>query len=156
VIATMHLGAEGVTAQRTKNATEIFLKIDRGNPVAFADAAVRGGAALVIGHGPHVLRAAEWRERGALIAYSLGNLLTYGPFTLKEPSNRGAVLCATVDRSGRVSAASVRSTMQLAPGVLRADPTHRAAALIDSLGSIDFRGTAARVNRDNGAVRARP
>ena len=59
---------------------ERFLGIDRGNPVAFADAAVRGGAALVIGHGPHVLRAIEWRERGALIAYSLGNLVTYGPF----------------------------------------------------------------------------
>jgi len=155
VIATMHLGAEGIEAQRTRNATEIFLKIDRGNPVAFADAAVRGGAALVVGHGPHVLRALEWRERGALIAYSLGNLLTYGPFTLKEPLNRGAVLCATIDRTGRVSEASLASTQQLAPGVMQADSTHRAAALVDSLGLLDFGRTGARAEA-GGVLRARP
>jgi len=156
VIATMHLGAEGAGAQRTRNASEIFLRnIDRGNPVAFADAAVRGGAALVVGHGPHVLRALEWRDRGALIAYSLGNLLTYGPFTLKEPLNRGAVLCATIDRSGRVSEASLASTMQLAPGVMQADGTNRAAALVDSLGLLDFRSTGARAGSD-GVLKARP
>ncbi len=117
----MHLGAEGRDAQRTRDAPERFLGIDRGNPVAFAEAAVRGGAALVIGHGPHVLRAVEWRDRGALIAYSLGNLLTYGPFRLREPANRGAVLCATIDRNGRARDAELRPTMQLAPGVLRRD-----------------------------------
>ena len=146
VIATMHLGGEGVQAQRTLDATEIFLRIDRGNPIAFADAAVRGGAVLVVGHGPHVLRGIEWRERGALIAYSLGNLLTYGPFALREPLNRGAVLCATIDRRGRVESASVASTVQLAPGVLRHDSTATAAALIDSLGSLDFPSTGARVD----------
>ncbi|MEP6730426.1 MAG: CapA family protein [bacterium] len=154
VIATMHLGAEGFEAQRTRNTEEIFLRIDRGNPVAFADAAVRGGAALVVGHGPHVLRALEWREHGALIAYSLGNLITYGPFTLKEPLNRGAVLCATIDRSGRVSAASLASTMQLAPGVMQSDTTHRAAALVDSLGLLDFRLTGARAE-STGVLKAR-
>ena len=145
VIATMHLGAEGRDAQRTADTTEMFLGIDRGNPVAFADAAVRGGAALVVGHGPHVVRAMEWRDRGALIAYSLGNLLTYGPFLLKEPLNRGAVLCATIDASGRVSAASVGSTVQRAPGVLDADRSARAAAISDSLARLDFPATGARV-----------
>jgi hypothetical protein len=154
VIATMHLGAEGKDAQRTADSTEIFLGIDRGNPVAFADAAVRGGAALVIGHGPHVLRAMEWRDRGALIAYSLGNLLTYGPFTLKEPLNRGAVLCATIDATGRVSSADVRSTVQHAPGVLEADRGGRGAALADSLGRVDFPATGARVGA-SGEVRPR-
>ena len=146
VVVTMHLGAEGMAAQRTRDATEIFLKIDRGNPVGFADAAVRGGAAMVIGHGPHVLRAVEWRARGALIAYSLGNLLTYGPFTLKEPLNRGAVLCASLDEDGRVSESALTSTMQLAPGVLVRDSTHRAAALVDSLGRLDFWRTRARLD----------
>jgi hypothetical protein len=151
----MHLGAEGRSAQRTTDATELFLgNIDRGNPVAFADAAVRGGAAMVIGHGPHVLRAMEWRDRGALIAYSLGNLLTYGPFTLTEPLNRGAVLCATIDESGRVREADVGSTVQLAPGVLEADRSARAAALTDSLGQLDFPRTGARVG-PNGELRPR-
>jgi len=155
VVATMHLGAEGRDAQRTGDSTELFLgSIDRGNPVAFADAAVRGGAALVIGHGPHVLRAMEWRDRGALIAYSLGNLLTYGPFVLKEPLNRGAVLCATIDATGRVANAQVRSTMQRAPGVLQADRRARGAALADSLGRLDFPATGARVD-ETGEVRPR-
>jgi poly-gamma-glutamate capsule biosynthesis protein CapA/YwtB (metallophosphatase superfamily) len=155
VIATMHLGAEGKDAQRTADATEMFLgSIDRGNPVAFAEAAVRGGAALVIGHGPHVLRALEWSDRGALIAYSLGNLLTYGPFVLKEPLNRGAVLCANFDGSGRVANAAIGSTVQLAPGVLEADRLARAAALTDSLGQLDFPATGARVG-PTGEIRPR-
>jgi poly-gamma-glutamate capsule biosynthesis protein CapA/YwtB (metallophosphatase superfamily) len=154
VIATMHLGAEGRNAQRTVDSTELFLGIDRGNPVAFADAAVRGGAALVVGHGPHVLRAIEWRDRGALIAYSLGNLLTYGPFTLTEPLNRGAVLCTTIGENGRVRAAEVGSTVQLAPGVLQADRSARAAAIADSLGRLDFPETGARADV-TGVLRAR-
>jgi len=154
VVVTMHLGAEGRDAQRTRDEPERYLGIDRGNPVAFADAAVRGGAALVVGHGPHVLRAVEWRDRGALIAYSLGNTLTYGPFRLHEPANRGAVLCTTLDRTGRASAAELRPTMQLAPGVLRRDARSRAIVLVDSLGRLDFPATAARVGRD-GRLRAR-
>jgi hypothetical protein len=154
VIVTMHLGAEGRDAQRTSDAGERYLGIDRGNPVAFADAAVRGGAALVIGHGPHVLRAVEWRERGALIAYSLGNLVTYGPFKLREPANRGAVLCTTLDQRGRPRDAELRATRQLAPGVMRADRTARAAILVDSLGRLDFPATGARV-RARGHLEAR-
>lgn len=154
VIVTMHLGAEGPTAQRTKNATERFLnKINRGNPVAFADAAFSGGATLVIGHGPHVLRAAEWRG-DQLAFYSLGNLLTYGPFKLREPTNRGVVACATIDSAQHVSNAELRPTMQAWPGVVRADSTKRALRLIDSLSALDFPRTGARVD-SSGAVTKR-
>jgi hypothetical protein len=146
VIVTMHLGAEGRDAQRTADSAERYLGIDRGNPVAFADAAVRGGAALVIGHGPHVLRAVEWRERGALIAYSLGNLVTYGPFRLREPANRGAVLCTTLDQRGRPRDAELRATRQLIPGVMRRDRSARAVTLVDSLGRLDFPVTGARAH----------
>lgn len=146
VIVTTHLGAEGPDAQRTNNANEIFLKkINRGNPVGFADAAFAGGATLVIGHGPHVLRAAQWRG-DRLVFYSLGNLLTYGPFNLKEPMNRGAIACATIDSAGYVSSAELRPTMQLAPGVLVADSTKRAWTLVDSLGKLDFPMTGASVD----------
>lgn len=137
VIVTMHLGAEGPLAQRTRNATERFLTLNRGNPVQFANAALAGGATLVVGHGPHVLRAIEWRgER--LVAYSLGNLLTYGPFKLREPTNYGAVLCATIDSARHIGGAELRPTMQLWPGVLQADTTKRAWALVDSLSALDF------------------
>lgn len=146
VIVTMHLGAEGRSAQRTRDANERFLKtIDRGNPVRFADAAFRGGATLVVGHGPHVLRAVEWRG-DRLVFYSLGNLLTYGPFKLREPTNRGVVACASIDAARHVASAELRPTVQLWPGVLRADTTQRALWLIDSLGALDFPRSGARVD----------
>jgi hypothetical protein len=162
VVVGVHIGAEGISAQRTFDRREIFLRtIDRGNPVAFATAAFEGGATLVIGHGPHVLRAAEWRGT-RLVFYSLGNLLTYGPFNNREPVNRGAIACADIDSAGVVSAAVVRSTVQLAPGVLVSDSTARAAALIDSLSALDFPRTGARIlsdgtvtRRDDSAARAR-
>jgi len=145
VVVTMHLGAEGVTAQRTRNAIERFLRIDRGNPVGFANAAIAGGATLVIGHGPHVLRAAEWRGN-RLVFYSLGNLLTYGPFRLREPTNRGAVACVTVDGPGQVAGGELRATMQSWTGVLRADSTARAFSLVDSLSRLDFPTSGVRVD----------
>ena len=146
VIVTAHMGAEGFGAQRTRDSTEYFLasKIDRGNPVAFANAALDAGATMVLGHGPHVLRAAEWRD-DRLVVYSLGNLATYGPFNLLEPMNRGVVAC--VDVSGRrVVGAELRATMQRAPGVVVRDPARRALTLVDSLSALDFPSTGVRVD----------
>ena len=145
VVVTMHLGAEGADAQRTRDKSELFLNMDRGNPVGFATAAFDGGATLVVGHGPHVLRAAEWRGN-RLVFYSLGNLLTYGPFNMKEPANRGAIACATIDSGRHVSAAELRPTMQLAPGVLLPDSSNRAWKLIDSLSALDFPRTGATID----------
>ena len=146
VVVTAHIGAEGIQWQRVGDSTEFFLesRIDRGNPVAFGRAALDAGAALVVGHGPHVLRAAEWRGEG-LALYSLGNLITYGPFNNAEPINRGAVACADV-APGQVVGADLRPTVQIAPGVVMPDPSQRALQLIDSLSLLDFPETAARVD----------
>ena len=146
VVVTAHIGAEGIQWQRVGDSTEYFLesRIDRGNPVAFARAAIDAGAALVVGHGPHVLRAAEWRgDRLAL--YSLGNLVTYGPFNNAEPINRGAVACADLAGTSVVGA-DLRPTVQVAPGVVKADPMARALRLIDSLSVLDFPTTGVRVD----------
>lgn len=147
VVVTVHIGAEGIGAQRTRDTTEYFLesRIDRGNPVAFARAAFDAGAALVVGHGPHVLRAAEWRDGEKLALYSLGNLLTYGPFNNAEPLNRGAVACVDL-AGGSVAGADLRPTVQRAPGVVAPDWTRRALQLIDSLSMRDFPLTGARVD----------
>ena len=153
VVVTMHMGAEGGKAQRTRDQTEIFLgSINRGNMVAFARTAVAAGAKLVIGHGPHVMRAMEW-QGDALIMYSLGNLVTYGPFSFGEPMNRGAVACATLDPEGRVVDAVVRSTRQVKPGYVYRDSSRRAAVLVDSLSRLDFPGTGARVRADGTVLR---
>ena len=152
VIVTMHLGAEGAGAQRTLDSTERYLDVPRGNPVAFAAAATAAGADLVIGHGPHVVRAAEWRD-SSLVLYSLGNLVTYGPFSHHEPMRRGVVACATVDGRGAVHDVRLRSTMQRAPGRVSVDRSRRALTLVDSLSKLDFPRTGARVLRDGRVVR---
>jgi hypothetical protein len=150
VIVTMHLGAEGLGAQRTRNVVERYVGENRGNPVAFANTVLTAGATMVVGHGPHVLRAMEWRGR-RLVAYSLGNLLTYGPFRNREPANRGAVLCATIEGPRLIARAELRPTRQLAPGVLEVDPDRRAFSLVDSLSRLDFPRTGVSVS-PTGAV----
>jgi len=152
VVVSVHLGAEGRGAQHTYDAPEVFLGEDRGNPVAFAHAAIDAGARVVFGHGPHVLRAAEWYGRG-LIFYSLGNLLTYGPFTLADPLNRGAIACADLDPAGGVAYAELRPTRQTPPGLVRPDSAGTASALVHALGGQDFPYTSARVSTDGVLVR---
>lgn len=147
VIVTMHLGAEGVGAQRTLNKNEIGFGTPRGNPVAFADAAVSAGATAVIGHGPHVLRAGEWRD-SSLVLYSLGNFVNYGTFNLRDPLNRGAVACLEIAGPRRVRAARIASTVQIAPGVVIEDWYARASVLIDSLSRLDFPRTGVAVGPD--------
>lgn len=144
LVVTMHLGAEGALAQRTRDSTELFMGENRGNPVAFARAAARAGADVVIGHGPHVMRAVEWRS-GTLVIYSLGNLLTYGPFSLRPPMDRGAIACVSLGPAGEVMDAVLRSTHQTAPGRVVPDPAGRAAVLVDSLSRLDFPRTGARL-----------
>ncbi|HEV2146992.1 MAG TPA: CapA family protein [Longimicrobiaceae bacterium] len=151
LVVTMHMGAEGRAAQRTPNAPETFYGENRGNMVAFARAAATAGADLVVGHGPHVMRAAEWHGE-TLVLYSLGNLLTYGPFSLAEPLNRGAVACAALDSTGRVVEAALRPTRQVPPGRVLPDLTSRAVALTDSLSRLDFPGSAARFEPDGAIV----
>lgn len=151
LVVTMHMGAEGRGRQNTPDAREESFGEDRGNVVAFARAAVQAGADLVIGHGPHVMRAVQWRD-SVLVFYSLGNLATYGPFTLTEPMNRGGLACAVLGRDGRILSAQLRSTRQLPPGVVGPDATGRAAALADSLGQVDFPSTAARLDAFTGDI----
>ena len=145
VVVSLHVGAEGVGAQRTPDATERFAGEDRGNPVRIAHTALDAGAHLVIGHGPHVLRAIELRG-DALVSYSLGNLLTYGPFSQVAPLDRGAILCAVLDPAGRVVLADLRATHQVRPGLAFPDPVQAAFRIIDSLSALDFPATGARVS----------
>jgi poly-gamma-glutamate capsule biosynthesis protein CapA/YwtB (metallophosphatase superfamily) len=96
VIFSFHGGAEGHSAQHVADRKEVFLGENRGNVVRFARSVVEAGADLVLGHGPHVLRAMEV-YKGKLIAYSLGNFLTYGLFNLKGPSGISVILKVRLD-----------------------------------------------------------
>jgi poly-gamma-glutamate capsule biosynthesis protein CapA/YwtB (metallophosphatase superfamily) len=72
VVVYMHAGAEGSAATHVTGREEHYLSEDRGNPQAFAHAAIDAGADLVLASGPHVLRGLQY-YRGHLIAYSLGD-----------------------------------------------------------------------------------
>lgn len=152
VVVTAHVGAEGRDAMRTRDTVERFVGEVRGNSVAFARTAVDAGADLIVGHGPHVLRALEWRG-DALVAYSLGNLVTYGPFSVAEPANRGAMLCVALGADGTVREARFLPTRQRAAGFVAFDASMRGAAIADSLGRLDFPATRAVVDRDGWVTR---
>jgi hypothetical protein len=151
VVVTAHFGAEGRAAQRTQNVAEQYLGEDRGNPVAFAHAAADAGATVVIGHGPHVLRAIEWWNH-ALILYSMGNLINYGPFGMSPPMNRGAIVCATLDSAGQATDVVLRPTRQPMAGMVMPDSTNRARVIVDSLSRLDFPVTGARIDKASGQI----
>lgn len=154
VIVTMHIGAEGAVARHTRAVDERFAGERRGNSIGFARAASESGASLVIGHGPHVLRGIEW-VGSTLVAHSLGNLLTYGPFNLREYNARAAVLCATIGPDGAISNAEIRPTRQRAPGIVSADPDALALRDLIELTAADFPRTGAVIGAD-GSVSRRP
>jgi hypothetical protein len=101
------------------------------------------------------MRGAEWWGE-SLIAYSLGNLVTFGPFSMGEPLNRGGLLCADLDAGGRVTDATLRSTRQIRAGIVEPDETARAAALADSLGALDCPDTRARFRTESRILRPPP
>jgi hypothetical protein len=137
VIVSFHGGAEGLTATRVKDGAERYLKENRGNLKAFTHGVIDAGAAVVIGHGPHVLRAMEV-YRGHLIAYSLGNFATYGRFSLGGALGISVVLEVQLDDAGRFVTGQLLSTAQEGKGVPKLDPAGRGAALVAQLSALDF------------------
>ncbi len=133
LIVSFHGGAEGSSARHIADRDEQFLGEERGNVGAFAHAAVDAGADLVIGHGPHVLRALEV-YRGKLIAYSLGNFLAYARFNIEGPSGVSAVLRARIDAgTGDLVGAEVLSFRLAGDGIPEPDPERKAVHLIRDL-----------------------
>lgn len=100
VIASFHAGAEGSKHQHVTREREFYYGEDRGNVYELAHLMIDNGADLVLGHGPHIVRAIEvYKER--IIAYSLGNFLTYGRFNLRGLAGEAPILEVKTDASGR-------------------------------------------------------
>ncbi len=141
VLVSFHGGAEGKTATHTTDKTEIFAGENRGNVVKFAHAVIDAGADMVIGHGPHVLRAVEL-YKNRFIAYSLGNFLTYGNINVKGISGVACVLEASIDKaSGEFLGGRIIPVVQRDPGIPELDPAQQAITLIRDLTTSDFPAT---------------
>lgn len=152
VVVHAHMGAEGPDADAVTPGTEVMFGENRGDPIAFAHAAVDAGADLVIGHGPHVLRGAEL-YRGRLIAYSLGNFGGGGVFGAEEETRYGAYLSVTLRADGTLVAGGLRSVrFDFAGGAPEPDPTGRAAELMNERGRRDFPTSAAIVDGDGSLI----
>jgi poly-gamma-glutamate capsule biosynthesis protein CapA/YwtB (metallophosphatase superfamily) len=137
VVVSFHGGAEGKDHQHITREDEIFLGYNRGNPWYFSHRVIDAGADLVIGHGPHVVRAIEF-YKGKLIAYSLGNFCTYARFNLSGPNANAPVLEVRIDRNGDFRSGKIHSFLQLGEGGPVPDPTQKAMKRIRELSIMDF------------------
>lgn len=132
VIVSFHGGAEGNGAEVLPFAHETFAGEDRGDVVGFAHAMVDAGADLVLGSGPHVVRAMElYRER--LIAYSLGNFATYYGISVDGIRGIAPILLCTLDDHGRFVSGRIEATTQLRPAGPSPDPARAVIPLLRSL-----------------------
>jgi hypothetical protein len=127
VLVSFHGGAEGIDAQHLTFDNEEYYGEQRGNVVEFSRRMVDEGADLVIGHGPHVVRAIELYQ-GRLIAYSLGNFNTYQGISIAGPKGLAPILRVTLAESGEFLNGQIVSTRQARPGGPIPDDTHEASA----------------------------
>jgi hypothetical protein len=153
VVVSFHGGAEGEAAQHVPKQTELFVGEKRGDLPLFAHAVIDAGADLVLGHGPHVLRAMEI-YKGRLIDYSMGNFATYGMFNLKGPQGLTAVFEIGMAADGRFVGGKIHAGKQVGRGGPVQDATGEAIKKIRSLSNADFPATAP-VIADDGTVSVR-
>jgi hypothetical protein len=137
VIVSFHGGAEGAKYNRITRKTEMFLGENRGNPYEFARVVIDAGADVVLGHGPHVVRAVDL-YKGRFIAYSLGNFATYSRFNLSGPNGLAPLIELELTKEGEFISGQIHSAKQLGEGGPTMDPTHAAAKEIKRLTLLDI------------------
>jgi hypothetical protein len=132
VIVSMHGGAEGSAHMELPNGPETYLGENRGDLRRLSHALIDHGAAMVIGHGPHVPRGAElYKDR--LIAYSLGNFATASGINVKGATGLAPLLLAEMDGSGRTLSYKIVSFRQEMNKGPKLDPKDEAAKVIGKL-----------------------
>jgi hypothetical protein len=144
VVVAIHAGAEGTDAQHVSGSEEHYLGEDRGNPRRFARMAVRSGADLVLGSGPHVLRGMEiFRDR--LIAYSLGNFSGFHNFDTAGVLGASAILHVALEPDGAFRSGRIASVRLIDAGRPVPDPSGEGARLIRRLSREDLGDGAVRI-----------
>ena len=147
VIISFHGGAEGAKNQRVTRNTETYYGENRGNVYAFAHAVIDAGADVVLGHGPHVTRAAEiYKDR--FIIYSLGNFCTYGRFNLRGAAGIAPVLKLYLAADGEFVYGEATSIYQAKTHGPKIDPENRAVKKLIELTNSDFPETGPAISED--------
>ena len=150
LVVTFHGGAEGSRALHVPVAAESLGREPRGDLRAWARAVVDAGADAVVGHGPHVLRGIEY-YRGKLIAYSMGNFLTYRGFNLAGPLGQTGVLRLQAGPEGAWERIRLSPMTQFPGSGPAPDTSGVVLELVRRLSREDFGESAARVG-ENGEI----
>jgi poly-gamma-glutamate capsule biosynthesis protein CapA/YwtB (metallophosphatase superfamily) len=141
LVVSFHGGAEGEGVTNVPRVNEVYYGENRGDVHRFARLAVDEGAALVFGHGPHVLRGMEiYKDR--LIAYSLGNFIGHRQFNVSRGFGVSCVLEALLDGKGRLVRGRIHPFLLSTDGPTVPDPAKRAILLMQGLSRADFPETA--------------
>jgi poly-gamma-glutamate capsule biosynthesis protein CapA/YwtB (metallophosphatase superfamily) len=151
VVISVHAGAEGSDAVRTRNETEFFFGENRGNMVEFSRAMIDQGADLVLGHGPHVPRALELYN-SRLIAYSLGNFMGYRTLSTDGVLGDSLILETQLAADGRFVSGKIIPVRLDDRGVPFVDDSFRSVSLIRNLIESDFPVTPLLIGNDGEIV----
>lgn len=154
VIVSFHGGAEGRDVSNLPFDEEEYFGEPRGDVVKFSRMMVDAGADLVIGHGPHVVRAME-NYKGRLIAYSLGNFATYYGISVAGIRGIAPILKVTLDGDGNFVEGRIHSTRQIRPAGPSIDPENKALIMLRGLSREDF-GSPGIVFLDDGTIQPAP
>ncbi len=150
VVVTFHGGAERDGALHVPYGMETYWGEKRGNLRVFCRRAIDSGADIVIGHGPHVVRGMEL-YKGRLIAYSLGNFVTYSMGT-KGHVKYTLILHAELDLNGNFIRGRIIPLLQFDSGELRGIPYYDekfgTVKLIQKLSREDFKDSKLIINDD--------
>lgn len=137
LIVSFHGGAEGNNMYRVPKETEMFYGENRGDVYKFARAVSDAGANLIIGHGPHVLRAMEMYNN-SLIAYSLGNFVGYKQFSLAGNNGISAILQIKLEDDLKISSVKVIPIKLINGGVPSVDSSKEAINKLNNYADLDF------------------
>lgn len=132
VVVYYQLGAEGAAAAVLPQGPETFLGESRGDARAFAQRMVQAGAGVLIGHGPHVLRAAECIA-GTPVLHSIGNFLSHGGLSVQGLPGITALPEFLFDASGKFKGVRVHSVAFGPDKLPQFDPNGRGAMLMNWL-----------------------
>ena len=151
LVVSFHGGAEGRNMFRVPKETEIFYGENRGDVYKFARAVSDAGADLIIGHGPHVLRAMEIYNN-SFIAYSLGNFVGYKQFSLAGNNGISVILQITLNDNLKISSAKVIPIKLINGGIPSVDSSNEAIKKLNNYADLDFPNSGIKFNSEGEAI----
>ena len=151
LVVSFHGGAEGGNMFRVPKETEIFYGENRGDVYKFARAVSDAGADLIIGHGPHVLRAMEIYNN-SFIAYSLGNFVGYKQFSLAGNNGISAILQITLNDNLKINSAKVIPIKLINGGIPSVDSSNEAIKKLNNYADLDFPNSGIKFNSEGEAI----